>query len=176
MIVFDVPFSQGEIMVDLKRLTTEELQMFRQLRLASVTTDDRTLITTVTEEQAKSDADLTKILMDEHVLAAFHDGIAVGMVTLGRHQLERRSHAAEVHWLFVSPAYRCRGIAKTIMQAVEEEAVDAAIECLELHVVADNRVAIGLYQSLGYKEYGILPKAVKQNGQYVDGIFMAKFL
>ena len=33
-----------------------------------------------------------------------------------------------------------------------------------------------MYQQLGYTQYGILPKAVKIESSYSDGIYMAKMI
>ncbi len=42
------------------------------------------------------------------------------------------------------------------------------IESLTLTVLADNAAARALYESLGFTESGVEPRAVKRDGRYVD--------
>ena len=50
------------------------------------------------------------------------------------------------------------------------------VELLQLAVVRDNEPARRFYASLGFVEYGIERKALKQGGRYYDEILMAKEL
>lgn len=162
--------------MNLRRLSPEDLSLYRHLRMEAVSADCRTLITTPDEERAKADAEILKVLSEQYVLGAFKGDEATGMATLVRHEGERRNHAAEVLWVFVSPKHRRTGIAKALMMAIEEHAKSVNIECIELHVVSDNSSAIGMYQQLGYEQYGTLPKAVKIDSSYTDGIYMVKMI
>lgn len=157
-------------------MNKDDLALYRRLRMEAVTSDSRTLITTREEEERKTDDDLLKTLNSQYVLGVFDGEVAVGMATLERQNLERRFHVAEVQWVFVPAQARRRGIARMLMEEVERHALNVGIEAIELHVVADNHAAIGLYLLLGYTKYGTLPKAVKIGQSYWDGIYMVKFL
>ena len=64
------------------------------------------------------------------------------------------------------------GVARRLVEAV----VDAArpcVELLQLSVVVGNEPARRLSAGLGFVEYGIERKLVKQNGRYYDEILMA---
>jgi RimJ/RimL family protein N-acetyltransferase len=50
------------------------------------------------------------------------------------------------------------------------------VELLQLAVVSENETARRLYASLGFVEYGVERKALKQYGRYFDEILMAKDL
>ena len=50
------------------------------------------------------------------------------------------------------------------------------VEILQLDVVSENEAARRLYASLGFVEYGIERKALKQGGRYYDEVLMAKDL
>lgn len=163
-------------MKTIRRLTKEDLRAFREMRQLSLLTDSGTLITSPEEEKVKRDDELITTLESAHVLGLFSQDSMIGMGTLARHSEMRRSHVAEVFWVFVLPEHRGVGLAKSLMSEIEKQATLLGIECLELHVVANNDAAISLYQGLGYVEYGKLPKAVKHDGQYTDGIFMLKFI
>lgn len=162
--------------MNIRQLSPEDLSLYRHLRMEAVSADSRTLITTPDEERRKEDGDVMKMLTEHCALAAFDGDEALGMATLVRHAEKRRNHVAEVCWVFVSPKHRRRGIAKTLMVAIEEHAKSVDIECIELHVASDNSSAIGMYQQIGYEQYGTLPKAVKIDSSYTDGIYMIKMI
>ena len=50
------------------------------------------------------------------------------------------------------------------------------VELIQLAVVSDNEPARRLYEHLGFVEYGIEKKALKQDGRYYDEVLMAKDL
>lgn len=62
---------------------------------------------------------------------------------------------ARIYSLAVSPAHRGQGIAKALMLAGEQAARDDGRLDLRLEVSTDNGAAIGLYQSLGYQQFGL---------------------
>lgn len=168
------PHARTEEIMKLRRLDSNDLDLYRRLRLEAVSVDRRTLITTAGEERRKPDEEILKVLAEHCVLAAFDGEEATGMATLMRHEGERRHHVAEVLWVFVPPKHRRRGIAKTLMIELETYAKGVDIEYVELHVVSDNSSAINMYIALGYKQNGTLPAAVKIDSNYYDGIYMVK--
>ena len=46
----------------------------------------------------------------------------------------------------------------------------------KLTVVSENEAARRLYRTLGFIEYGLERRALKQNGRYYDEVLMVKFL
>jgi RimJ/RimL family protein N-acetyltransferase len=50
------------------------------------------------------------------------------------------------------------------------------VEALQLSVVSENEAARRLYGSLGFAEYGLEKRALKQDGRYYDEVLMVKFL
>ena len=50
------------------------------------------------------------------------------------------------------------------------------VERIQLAVVSDNELAHRLYERLGFVEYRIEKRALKQDGRYYDVILMAKEL
>lgn len=162
--------------MNLRRLNKDDLTIYRALRMEAVIRDSQTLVSTPKEEGEKTDEDLLKTLNNQYVLGMFDGEKVVGMATLERQGLELRHHVAEVQWIFVSLDYRRRGIAKMLMEAIETHAKSVGVECIELYVVSDNASACNMYRLLGYKEFGTLPKAVKIEGLYWDGVYMVKLL
>ena len=62
---------------------------------------------------------------------------------------------ARVYSLAVAPTQRGTGIAKLLMSAGEQAATGAGRLYLRLEVSIDNTAAIKLYESLGYKKFGL---------------------
>ena len=95
---------------------------------------------------------------DEIELLAELDGEVVGCAGIncvGRK--EKIRHRAEFG-ISVDKAYWGLGIGRALTEACIECAKKAGYIQLELEVVAENRSAIGLYESAGFVEYGRNPK------------------
>ena len=96
---------------------------------------------------------------DEIELLAELDGEVVGCAGIncvGRK--EKIRHRAEFG-ISVDKAYWGLGIGRALTEACIECAKKAGYIQLELEVVAENRSAIGLYESAGFVEYGRNPKS-----------------
>lgn len=64
--------------------------------------------------------------------------------------VEWTESAAYIQTIEVLPERRGQGVGRELLRHVEESAVDAGASSIWLHVDAENRAAIGLYQSHGY--------------------------
>ena len=71
--------------------------------------------------------------------------------------------------LTVKKEYRGRGIGRALVEKMIAEArKNKQIKIIKLGVFAENLVAINLYQSLGFKQFGKLPNGIKHQGKYSD--------
>jgi RimJ/RimL family protein N-acetyltransferase len=98
---------------------------------------------------------------DEIELLAELDGKVVGSAginCIGRK--EKTRHRAEFG-ISVDKAYWGLGIGRALTKACIECAKRAGYVQLELEVVAENRSAIALYESVGFEEYGRNPKGFR---------------
>lgn len=59
-----------------------------------------------------------------------------------------------VHRLCVSPMFRKKGIAKTLMEYAEKEAIGNGFDSIRLDAYSKNPAAVKLYQNLGYRMAG----------------------
>lgn len=66
----------------------------------------------------------------------------------------------------VIAGYRNQGIGAALLRAALKQAKEIGLKRIELTVRAPNRVAIALYQKLGFEKEG-----VKRNAIYVDGVY-----
>ncbi|WP_426958889.1 GNAT family N-acetyltransferase [Muricoccus radiodurans] len=92
----------------------------------------------------------TKVL-----LGAWCDGQLAGTVQLVLAQQPNAPHRAEVAKLLVDPAFRRRGIARALMQRVEQVARTIGRRLLVLDTASDG--ADRLYRDLGWQEVGSIP-------------------
>ena len=98
---------------------------------------------------------------DEIELLAELDGVIVGTAGIGCFgRREKTRHRAEFG-ISVDKAYWGLGIGRALTEACIECAKKAGYAQLELEVVAENRSAIGLYESVGFVEYGRNPKGFR---------------
>ena len=63
--------------------------------------------------------------------------------------------------------FRSRGVGTALMREVLEKC-RGKFEIVELSVLATNPRAFELYKRFGFEEIGVLPRAVKRSGIYID--------
>ena len=127
----------------------------------------------VTEEQEKEF--IRNILEDndQDWFVAEYDGKIVGQCSVGLiRRTERCRYRAEVTFVILKN-YCGIGIGGKLMQQCINWCKDKNVTQIELSVVADNKPAITMYESFGFKATGTIPKAMKYNdGTFADELFM----
>ena len=108
------------------------------------------------------------------VLTALKDGAIIGTIQLHLAMRANASHRAEVAKLMIHTSCRRNGIAKLLMQAIEDRAKTEGRSLLVLDTRLGDPSNI-LYQSLGYIEGGRIPKYAKSsNGRLEDTVYYYK--
>ena len=72
--------------------------------------------------------------------------------------------------------YTGKGYGTKLMNTIEEYAINNGITRLELEVSKNNKVAISLYQKIGFEVEGVKRNAFLVNGKYEDELLMAKII
>ena len=118
------------------------------------------------------------LVPERELYGARMDGLLVGSAQLVRppRNNEAQAFAAQVMHGFVAPYARGHGVARLLMQRVEEGARALGYHVLNLDVRATQAVAIALYESMGYIRWGEHPIYARVNGQTVPGYFYYKVL
>jgi putative acetyltransferase len=80
---------------------------------------------------------------------AYVDGVARGCGGFWTH-----ADYVEIKRVFVDPTARGFGLSKALMATIEDAARDAGFKTARLETGVSQPEAIGLYQSIGYKECG----------------------
>ena len=110
------------------------------------------------------------------VLTALWDGVPCGIANLYLHPYQKLAH----HCLFaiiVDEKVRGKGVGTQLLQELLTLAKERfKLEFIHLEVYAGNP-AINLYRRLGFEQYGVHRKFMKdQQGRYTDKILMQKVL
>lgn len=81
-----------------------------------------------------------------------------------------------VFGISVLKEYRGKGIGKLLMKLVLDESIKNLpnLRIITLGAFSTNSLAIKMYESFGFNEYGRLPGGVLHKGQYIDHVFMYK--
>jgi ribosomal protein S18 acetylase RimI-like enzyme len=97
------------------------------------------------------------------------DGVICGttQVVLPPKNNEAQGHIVQLTTNFVAPWARGYGLAKMLLQEVEKKAVQDGYAVINLDVRETMDKAISLYESMGYKEFGLHPYSVRAKGETI---------
>jgi L-amino acid N-acyltransferase YncA len=82
------------------------------------------------------------------------------------------SHIGDVG-IGIRSGYRGVGIGAELMRALIDESRKAGLKILLLDHFATNKTARRLYEKMGFKDAGMIPKGIHKNGRYIDLARMA---
>ena len=89
---------------------------------------------------------------------------------------EAQSFAAQLTSNFLAPWSRGHGLARRMVEAVEDAARAAGFAVLNLDVRATQEVAIGLYEAMGFQRWGTHPAYARVDGKVIQGHYYFKRL
>ena len=106
------------------------------------------------------------------------DGMIAGSAQLVKPtpNQEARAFAATLSTHFVAPWARGHGLARVLVEAVEESALAAGFEVLNLDVRETQKAAVKLYETCGYQCWGTLASYARVDGRMIAGHFYVKSL
>jgi len=118
------------------------------------------------------------LVPERELYVARLDGHIVGTAQLLRPapNNEAMAHTATLTTFFIAPWARGHGLARGLLQAVEDSARHQGFELLDLDVRASQDAAIRLYENAGFVRWGVKERYALVNGKYVDGYFYSKRL
>jgi ribosomal protein S18 acetylase RimI-like enzyme len=155
----------------IRRLTPDDADFFRAIRLEALKANPEAFGSTF-EFEDKLDLDwFAGRLRDSHVFGAFRDGELVGTVGFAIQQGQKNSHKGRLWGMYVRPSSRNFGVGRLLVNAALEAAREN-VELVQLSVVRENGRARRLYESVGFVEFGMEPKASKLGDKYYDEAHM----
>lgn len=109
------------------------------------------------------------------VLTALWDGVPCGIANLYLQPYQKMAHQS-LFAIIVDEKVRGKGIgAKLLRELMALAKEQFQLEYIHLEVYQGNP-AINLYRRLGFEQYGVHRRFMKDKGRYIDKILMQKYL
>ena len=118
------------------------------------------------------------LVPERELFVARLDGMVVGSAQLVRPHRNNEAQAFSAHLThaYIAPYGRGHGLARLLIQRVEERAAALGHRILNLDVRETQQTAIALFQALGYVLWGSHPVYARVRGQTVAGQYYSKLL
>jgi ribosomal protein S18 acetylase RimI-like enzyme len=116
------------------------------------------------------------VVPERHLLLARIDGVVCGAAQLvepSRHN-EAQSFAAQLVASFVAPWARKRGAGRKLVEMAEKLAQEMGYKVLHLDVRETQEAAVSLYETLGYRRWGVNPAYAYVQGRLIAGYYYTK--
>jgi ribosomal protein S18 acetylase RimI-like enzyme len=149
--------------------------LYRDIRLEGLRSDPEAFGSTFEVEEARPLTFFSERLGGSAAFGAFHDSEIVGVAGLLIREGRKEAHKALLVGMYVRPSARKAGVGRRLVETILEFA-RPRVELIQLAVVSNNGPARRLYERLGFREYGLENKALKQDGHCYDELLMAKDL
>ena len=164
--------------IDIRRLVPADAPQYRALRLRGLEENPDAFTSSADAEAARplaaTEARLAPAGADV-VYGAFVDGTLAGVVGIAREGRAKNQHKASVFGMYVAPEFARRGIGRSLLRhliaAAERE---PGLEQLVLTVTQTNDAARVLYESEGFRSFGLEPRAIRVDGRYYDKNHMVR--
>jgi ribosomal protein S18 acetylase RimI-like enzyme len=112
------------------------------------------------------------------LFAARLDGVICGsaQLILPPHNNEAQGHSVQMTTNFVAPWARGHGLARMMLETVEEHARRKGYAVINLDVRKTMEKAILLYESMGYTRFGEHPYSVRAQGETIPSLYYYKVI
>lgn len=164
----------------IRRLIPADASAYRSLRLRGLEEHPDAFTSSADAESAKPLSTIEARIApdsDDAVYGAFVGGALAGVIGLAREPRAKSRHKAVVFGMYVAPEHGRRGVGRALVRHLIEMATrEPGLEQLVLTVTHTNTAARALYESEGFRSFGIEPRALRVAGRYYDKNHMARFL
>jgi ribosomal protein S18 acetylase RimI-like enzyme len=144
--------------VEIVKLPISDWRDFKEIRLAALKGEPQAFGSSYAKNVAYPDSVWQERLRDCEnkkgiCLFAKLEGKIVGMVMGGRTDEDKHAHLSHIWGTYVDSKARGKGVGKELMQKVIEElGKDADVQKIRVGVNAEQKPAIKLYESFGFKQ------------------------
>lgn len=156
-------------------LSAADAAAFRTLRLAALLEAPAAFGSSYEEEAARplsNFADRLSAPEPNLTFGVFVDHTLCGIAGFRQETGLKTRHIGVLWGIYVAPAQRGTGLAKTLVETVIAHARRHVV-MLHADVGADNHAARRLYEHLGFRCYGVQPKALLVDGRFIDEALLA---
>jgi ribosomal protein S18 acetylase RimI-like enzyme len=154
----------------IRRLESGDAEAYRALRLEALRMSPEAFSSSYDDEAGQDLGFFARRL--PNTFGCFVDGVLVGTAGLVVAAGVKMRHRGTIVGVFLSPAYRGRGLARRLMESVIAAARDDGLASVRLAVTVGNVSAERLYGALGFRRYGVEPDAIRVDGVGFDEALM----
>ncbi|MBF9043701.1 GNAT family N-acetyltransferase [Rhodobacterales bacterium HKCCE4037] len=158
----------------LRRLGPGDWRAFRDVRLEMLLNAPRSFGSTHADWAKKAPDEIMNWLETIHLWAEIGDGRVLSCAGWSAGLGAVVSHRGTVIAVYTRPEVRGRGLANSVLAALEDDARAHGVTQLELSVGLDNAAAQATYEGCGYRRMGTIPDALNYSGNLVDQYEMVK--
>jgi len=152
-----------------RALEKGDLHRYRAIRLSALQRAPMAFGSSFEEENAYSDSVFARRLEQVNgnvVFGAFDGENLLGTAGMFRHDRRSERHRGTLWGVYVAPEARGLQLGKALVGKVIDHVATQVV--LDAKVVATNEAAKRVYYALGFKTYGVEPKSLYVQGQYLD--------
>jgi ribosomal protein S18 acetylase RimI-like enzyme len=159
--------------VEIRVLDGAAADAFWHLRLEALKREPRAFASSVEDHLAIS-IEATAARLEPKpeggfVVGAFVGASLVGVAGFYREDRQKTRHRGSIWGVYVTSAWRGRGVARRLMSAILERLrTYTDLDHVVLHVTADQDAARRLYASLGFERFGHEERALKIGDEFID--------
>ncbi len=160
-------------MIVVKRLEEDRWREYRALRLEALKKEPIAFGSHYDEEKNFSE-DVWRRRIGDAFFALSEDK-PIGMIVYIRENKIKTKHIGNIFGVYVTRKYRGQGVGKKLMDTVLTQAqkTEDAVK-IKLSVNPEQKAAVKLYQSCGFKIVGQLKKELFVEGKFYDELVMEK--
>lgn len=96
----------------------------------------------------------------------------IGMIGIQRAQKKKRQHQAVLWGLYVRDHAEPAGARLLVETTIAHARSWAGVDQLRTSLAENESAMRGLYRALGFREWGLEPRALSWNGQFVDHVHL----
>jgi RimJ/RimL family protein N-acetyltransferase len=158
---------------EIRRLGADDAAAYRDIRLEALERHPDAFGAGLDDERNMTPDDVTDRLANSIVFGAFEDGVLVGVAGWYRLSGNKLGHRGALWGMYVQPGARGKGLGTALVRRVLDDA-SGQVDQLHLTVTAANGAARRLYERAGFASYGVEPRALKIDGDYLDEVMMVR--